>query len=62
MDVFELQSLLNGLGLVTSLSGMDLSYIVEHLCNCSLNDDEIGVAEWSRLLTWLVATAPTPLN
>ena len=62
MDVLELQSLLNGLGIVTSLSGVDLSYVVEHLCHCSLADDEVGVAEWSRLLAWLVGATPTALN
>lgn len=62
MDVIEIQSLLNGLGIISSASGTDLSYIVESLCRCALRDDEIGLAEWSRLLSWLLGNTPSSLN
>jgi hypothetical protein len=62
MDGMEIQSLLNDLGIVSSAFGTDLSYIVECLCKCALNDDEIGLAEWSRLLSWLLGNPSSPLN
>lgn len=62
MDVIEIQSLLSGLGIVSSASGTDLSYIVECLCKCALSDDEIGLAEWSQLLSWLLGNMPSPLH
>jgi hypothetical protein len=62
MDVIEIQSLLQGLGVVSNASGMDLSHIVECLCNCALSDDELGLAEWSRLLSWLLGNVPSSLH
>jgi hypothetical protein len=62
MDVIDIQSLLNGLGIVSSVSGTDLSCIIEGLCMCALSDDEMGLAELSRLLSWLLGNTPSPLN
>jgi len=62
MNLIEIQTVLNDLGIVNSISGIDLSSIIECLCKCSLNDDEVGLAELSRLLVWLLGNTPPSLN
>jgi hypothetical protein len=29
--------------------GFQISYVIEQLCKCSLADDDIGIATWSRI-------------
>jgi len=50
----ELQLLLQVFELTHDMAEHNISSIIERLCHCSLQDDEIGIAECSRRLYELV--------
>jgi len=50
----ELQFLLQLFDVARDIAENNVSSIIERLCHCSLEDDEIGIAEYSRQLSGLV--------
>ncbi|MGN6375853.1 MAG: hypothetical protein ACTHMG_09890 [Sphingomonas sp.] len=62
VDAIDIPNLINVLKLSSSVFGHDVSTLLEQICRCSLADDEIGVAELSRLFGWVLGDAAPTLN
>lgn len=62
MLALELQLLFSTFEVACEAPHYNLSAIIEKLCNLSLNDDEVGIAEYSRYLFALTGMSGPSLN